>query len=142
MKFILVSLLEQTGDVRSKAVTGRNQGVSEMLYEIQVISQTPLPSDIDLLHDNPRSAKCVSDYLRKQFPQAQLTVFRDGVKLAAAELDGDIESYDIQTVREEASRIPPTYRRGGGAESDDVATGIDGNPTKVWGPDNPEDRYD
>jgi hypothetical protein len=113
-----------------------------MPYEIQVISRTPLPSDLDLVHDNPRSAKCIYDDLRKQFPQAQLAILKDGVSLAEAELDSDIESYDIQTVREEALRIPPTYRRGRGTESDDVATGVDGNPTKVWGPDNPEDRYD
>jgi hypothetical protein len=113
-----------------------------MVYEIQVISGTPPPSDIDLVHDNPRSVKCVFDYLRKEFPDAQFVVLRDGVRVAKAELDHDIESYDIQTVREEASHIPSTYRRGRGAERDDIATGIDGHPTKVWGPENPEDRYD
>ncbi len=37
MRFIPVSLLEQTGDVRSKAVIGRNQDLSKALYQIQVI---------------------------------------------------------------------------------------------------------
>jgi len=113
-----------------------------MVYEIVGVSQLGALNDVDGVYDNPKAAKCDLDSLRKQFPGADLAVAKDGVKLSEAELDAAIESYDIQAVREKESRLPATYRHGRGTEKDDVATDADGNPTKVWGPDNPDNRYD
>ena len=113
-----------------------------MLYEIEGLPQIHVSGDFEGVYDNPKSAKSDLDYLRKQFPGVNLAILRDGVKLTKGELDADIKSYEIQTVREETSRLPSTYRHGRGTERDDVAVGVDGNPTKVWGPDNPEDRYE
>jgi len=113
-----------------------------MVYEIQVPPQTTVLPDLDLIYDNPKSAKSELDYLLKKLPEAALVILRDGIEVSEAELNADIKSYEIQSVREAAARIPATYRRGRGSESDDVATGLDGKPTKVWAPDNPEDRYD
>ncbi len=93
-------------------------------------------------YDNPHLAKRELVDLRKQFPGDDFAVLRDGTKLTDDQLDDEIKDYEIQEVREDASRLPATYRPGRGSERDDVALGIDGNPTKVWGPDNPEDRYE
>lgn len=56
-------------------------------------------------------------------------------------VDKGIESSDIQSVIEAETRLPSTYRHGLGHGTDDIATGADGEPTKVCGPDNPEDLY-
>jgi len=54
-------------------------------------------------------------------------------------VDKVIRSREVESVIEDATRLPSTYRRGYG--SDDVAEGIDGLPTKVDRPENPEDTY-
>ena len=113
-----------------------------MEYEIQVPPQTDIPSDIDLVYDNPKSAKIDLEYLRTRLPGVEFVVFKDHKELTEAQLDADVRSFEIQSVREEATRIPPTYRRGRGVESEDVAIGVDGKPAKVWAPDNPEDRFE
>ena len=113
-----------------------------MIYQITGLSGILAPSDIDGAYDNPKSAKSDLMYLRSRFPDAALSILKDGVGLSDDELDAEIESYEIQAVRKEATQLPGTYRHGRGAESDDVALGGDGNPTKVWGPRNPEDRYE
>lgn len=113
-----------------------------MEYEIQVPPQTDIPSDIDLVYDNPKSAKIDLEYMRTRLPDGKFVVLRDGKELTGAQLDADVKSFEIQSVREEATRLPPTYRHGRGVESDDVAIGFDGKPAKVWGPDNPEDRFE
>jgi hypothetical protein len=50
--------------------------------------------------------------------------------------------HEIGRAFEEETKLPSTYRRGLGRETDDVAEGPSGEPTKVWGPENPEDRYE
>lgn len=112
-----------------------------MVYEIQVHSGPDVLSDPDDLHDNPRSAKQEFEYFRRQFPKAQLVILRDDLIITEAQLDADVTSFEIDTVREATSEVPSTYRHGRGTESDDVAISVDG-PVKVWGPDNPEDRFD
>ena len=94
-----------------------------MVYEIQVPPQMDVPSDLDLVYDNPKSAKADLDYLRRRFPEADLVISKDGVQLTESELVADVKSYEIQSVRDEATRIPATYRRGRGTESDDAFPG-------------------
>ncbi|OFW11267.1 MAG: hypothetical protein A3G20_08400 [Acidobacteria bacterium RIFCSPLOWO2_12_FULL_59_11] len=112
-----------------------------MIYEIVVRSQKVVPSDLDLLHDNPLSAQAVCEALRERFGEVDLAILRDGVELTTADLAEDIKSYEIRTAMEEDCRLPPTYRRGRGDERD-VALGPGGEPTGVWRPPNPEDDYD
>jgi len=50
--------------------------------------------------------------------------------------------HEIGQIFREATKLPSTYTHGLGHESDDVAIGPDGEPTKVRGPENPEDRYE
>jgi hypothetical protein len=113
-----------------------------VIYEIRTAPSIAIDSTLDLVHDNPKSAKALLDYLRKEFPLVDLTILRDGAVLTDAELDAEMKSYDIQCTMQDASRLPSTYRHGRGSHTDDVATGADGNPAKVWGPENPEDRYE
>lgn len=113
-----------------------------MAYEITGLSQVEVPPDIDGVYDNPKSANSDLRHLRRKFPGKNFDILRDGLKLTDAELDADIKSFEIQAVIEKSTQLPATYRPGRGTESDDVATGIDGNPVNVRGPDNPEDRYD
>lgn len=48
---------------------------------------------------------------------------------------------DIDSVIEQAKRLPSTHRRGYGGSRDDVAEGADGLPTKVPTPETPDDRF-
>lgn len=61
------------------------------------------------------------------------------LKAGKRKVDEIIRLGDIQSVIDDGTRLPPTYRRGYG--TDDVAEGPDGLPTKVDRPDNPEDIY-
>lgn len=56
--------------------------------------------------------------------------------------EGFSPNLEIQADIENASKLPMTYRHGLGHQSDDVAIGPGDGPVKVWGPDNPEDRYE
>jgi len=112
-----------------------------MIYKIVVRSPTVVPEDLELIHDNALSAKVVSEYIRKQFGAVDLAILRDDVELTADELAVDIRSYEIRSTMEEATRLPPTYRKARGDERD-VAIGPDGRTAGVWRPPNPEDEHD
>ena len=112
------------------------------MFEIIGLRPEQLPDDIDGVYEDLRAAKVDLDYLRKLHPEIPFSITKDGVKLTDSELVAELRNFDIDTVMESQSRLPSTYRRGGGHERDDVAIGKDGQPTKVWGPDNPEDRHD
>jgi hypothetical protein len=56
------------------------------------------------------------------------------------EVDKRVESDEIHSVMEQQTRLPSTHRHGLAHSADDVAMGTDG-PTKVPGPENPEDRF-
>jgi hypothetical protein len=114
----------------------------KMVYKIAGPSKLSPTPDVDGIYDNPKSARSDLAYLEKQYPKADFVILKDEVKLSHAELDAEVESYDIQAERQESCRLPSTYRPGKGSHTDDVAIGVDGNPTKVWGPENPEDRYE
>ncbi len=86
------------------------------------------------------------DTIDTQFVLRGLFLTREAALEAALsvgkrEVDKGIKSSDIQSVVEAETRLPSTYRHGLGHGTDDIATGADGKPTKVWGPDNPEDLY-
>jgi hypothetical protein len=112
-----------------------------MTYEITVPHGLTLPDDLELIHDNPQSAKEALLELQTYFPNAQFPILRDGTQLGSNELDADIESYEIGLTREGSCQLPTTYRRGWSNTTDEIAKGPDGNPTKVWDPENPEDRF-
>ncbi len=57
------------------------------------------------------------------------------------EVDKRIKSQEIRSVIEKETLLPSTHRHGFGHQADDVAAGRDGRPTKVPGPENPEDRF-
>ena len=48
------------------------------------------------------------------------------------------QSYEIPTPLDVETRLSFTYRRGLGHSTDEIATGGEGKPTKVW---EPEDSY-
>lgn len=109
-----------------------------MEYEIIRISDFNRPTDIDGIYDNPESARIDLEDIRKKYPGRSFGIRKDGAILTDSELNRDI---DIQEARSESIRLPASYRTGRATDRDDVALGIDGNPTVVWAPDNPEDRY-
>lgn len=112
-----------------------------MTYEIIVPHGLTPPDDLDLIHYNPQSAKETLLELQTYFPHTQFLILRDGGQLRSSELDDDIESYEIGLAREESCQLPTTYRRGSSNTTDEIARGPDDNPTKVWDPENPEDRF-
>jgi hypothetical protein len=57
------------------------------------------------------------------------------------EVEKRIRSEDIQAVIDEATHLPSTHGHGLGHGADDVGAGVGGKPTKVPGPENPEDRF-
>jgi hypothetical protein len=113
-----------------------------MFYEITVPAGATIPPGVNLIHDNPTSARETLQDLYMFCGRADFAVLRNGVKLSDEELGADIESYEIAQVRENSSQLPSTYRPGWGVRTDDVAAEPDGNPVRVWGPENPEDRFD
>jgi hypothetical protein len=72
------------------------------------------------------------------FP-SQESAIEAAANVGKRKVDEGITSHDIQSVIEDQTRLPSTYRRGYG--TDDVAKGADGLPTKVDRPDNPDDIY-
>ncbi len=56
-------------------------------------------------------------------------------------IDKGFKSRDVQSVIEKETQLPSTHRHGLGHQADDVPVTIDGQPTKVPGPENPEDRF-
>jgi hypothetical protein len=113
-----------------------------MTYEIRVPTGVTPPPDLDLAYDNPNSAKEDLQELQSLFPQAEFEIFRDGTPLTPSQLAADLTSYEIGQVIRASCELPSTFRRGWSNTTDEVATGPDGNPTKVWDPENPEDRFD
>lgn len=53
----------------------------------------------------------------------------------------EVDKRDIHSVIADETQLPSTHRPGFGHRADDVAVGADGQPTKVPGPENPEDRF-
>jgi hypothetical protein len=113
-----------------------------MTYEIRVPSGITVPSDCELFCDNPKSIQENLQELQDLFPRVQFQVLRDGTAISASQLADDLESHAIAQVREESCELPSTYRRGWSNTTDEVAKDAGGNPTKVWDPENPEDRFD
>jgi hypothetical protein len=111
-----------------------------MVYEIVLKEEATVPYDLELHHDNPRSALEVFEALRGRFGDADVIILRDDVQISAAELASDIESYEIRTIMEEECQLPSTYRHGRGGDSD-LAIGTDGYQHGVWRPKNPDDDF-
>ena len=78
--------------------------------------------------------------LRGSFPTEQAAL-EAAVRAGKHKVDEGIRSHDIRSLIEEETQLPSTYRHGLGHQTDDVAAGVNGSPTKVAGPDNPEDLY-
>jgi hypothetical protein len=113
-----------------------------MIYEIQVPPGITVPPDLDLVYDNPRSALKDLQELQASFPHSKFDILRDAALLSASELAADLKSYEIAQLIDASCELPSTYRRGWSITTDEVAKGPDGNPTKVWDPENPEDHFD
>jgi hypothetical protein len=63
------------------------------------------------------------------------------VSAGKREVDERFKSQETQSVIEQEIRLPSTHCHGLGHQADDVAAGRDGQPKKVPGPENPEDRF-
>ena len=111
-----------------------------MIYEIVIKDKAAFPDDVELLHDNPRSALETVEALRERLGDVRIVILRDDTAITISQLTLDIESYDIRTVIEEESQLPATYKRGRGGDSD-LAIGGDGYRHAVWKPKNPEGDY-
>ncbi len=77
---------------------------------------------------------------KEKFPTKDAAL-EAGLAIGKREVEKRIRSMDIQTVIDQATHLPSTHRHGSGHSTDDVAAGVDGQPTKVPGPENPEDRF-
>jgi len=110
-----------------------------MIYQL-VLKEGPQVSDDLLFHDNPRSALKERAAIREQFGKASIVVMRDEIEISDAELVSDLGSYEIQSVMEEETHLPSTYRHGRDGDSD-LARGADGSQHGVWKPKNPEDDF-
>jgi hypothetical protein len=113
-----------------------------MIYQIDIPLGLSVSSDFDFFYDNPKAVKENLQELQMSYPRVKFQILREGTLLSDKELEADIESYEIALVREDWCQLPSTYRRGWSNTSDEVAKGSDGAPTKVWDPENPEDRFD
>src|SRR6266850_735862 len=113
-----------------------------MPYEILLPHGLSQPSEAELVHDNPVSAKDSYQYLGVMFSNCCLILLRDGKQITEAELESDIQSWEIRSVMADESRLPSTFRHAWPTHSADVATGPNGETVRVWRPENPEDRFE
>lgn len=111
-----------------------------MIYEIRLTPELNVSDDIELFHDNPISAHEVFNDLRKQYGDDDVIILRDDIEITVAQLASDIQSNEIHSAFEEDCRLPSTFRRGRGSDSD-LGIGADGGPAAVWKPKNPEDVF-
>lgn len=89
--------------------------------------------------NNPKEAdECVTKF-REYFPQATFSILRDGFEIEVEELQPDLKSNEIQTVRVGQCFLPASFRTGRFGESD-LATDASGQRHGVWKPPNPEDQ--
>jgi hypothetical protein len=79
--------------------------------------------------------------LKEVFP-TKVVALEAGFAVGKREVEKRMRSNDIQVVLDQATHLPSTHRHGLGHNTDDVAVGADGQPTKVPGPENPEDRFE
>ena len=78
--------------------------------------------------------------LRERFPTKEAAL-EAGFAVGKREVEKRIRLMDIHAVIDQATHLPSTHRHGLGHSTDDVVAGVDGRPTKVPGPENPEDRF-
>jgi hypothetical protein len=78
--------------------------------------------------------------LKTVFPTKE-AAWAAALAVGKREVDRRIESNEIHSVMEQQTQLPSTHRHGLGHQTDDVAMGNEG-PTKVPGPENPEDRFE
>jgi len=78
--------------------------------------------------------------LKEVFPTEEAALSA-ALSVGKREVDKHIRSDDIHSVMDQQTQLPSTHGHGLGHRADDVAMDIDG-PTKVPGPENPEDSFD
>jgi hypothetical protein len=78
--------------------------------------------------------------LKEAFPTKDAALSA-ALTIGKREVDRQIELDEIHSIMDQQTRLPSTHRHGLGHCADDVAMGIEG-PTKVPGPENPEDRFE
>jgi hypothetical protein len=79
--------------------------------------------------------------LLKEIFSTKEAALKAGFAAGKREVEKRIRSEDIQAVIDEATHLPSTHGHGLGHGTDDVGAGVGGKPTKVPGPENPEDRF-
>jgi hypothetical protein len=80
-------------------------------------------------------------FLLKEKFSTRESALEAGFAVGKREVEKRIRSEDIQAVIDEATHLPSTHGHGLGHGTDDVGAGVGGKPTKVPGPENPEDRF-
>jgi hypothetical protein len=116
--------------------------IFEIRCEVDGVAQIFSTPDIEGIYESPQAAKTDLEYLLKTYPaEYKFSIWRDGVRLSAAQVEQDIQSHEIRAVRDAQTKLPATHRHGLGHRHDDVALGPRGEPVKVWGPENPEDAH-
>ena len=75
------------------------------------------------------------------FPVGRFSTKSDALKAGYEFGKRKVDSMQIQGVVGQSTILPSTHGDALGRRADDVAAGSDGKPTRVPGPDNPEDRF-
>jgi hypothetical protein len=79
--------------------------------------------------------------LLKEIFSTKEAALEAGFAVGKREVEKRIRSEEIQTLIGEATHLPSTHQHGLGHGTDDVGADVGGKPTKVPGPENPEDRF-
>ncbi|MGZ5436763.1 MAG: hypothetical protein ACXWID_04295 [Pyrinomonadaceae bacterium] len=111
-----------------------------MFYEVLLNESSDAVANVESF-DNPCEAQDAFQSLCERFGSGAITLMRDNCPITEAQLAADIESYEIQMVREAATQLPSTYRHARGRDGD-LGIGTDGYPHLVDKPPNPEDNYE
>ncbi len=97
-------------------------------------------AEVDIAEDVGPDTIDTRFLLKERFPTKEAAL-EAGFAVGKREVEKRIRSMDIQAVIDQATHLPSTHQRGLGHSTDDIAVDVDGQPTKVPGPENPEDRF-
>ena len=72
-----------------------------MVYRLIPSQPEIIPLGVDREYNNPKTAMRVVKILKEEYPSIDIVILKDGIQLTIEELQSDIDSYEINTMREE-----------------------------------------
>ena len=72
-----------------------------MVYRLIPSQPEIIPLGVDREYNTTKKAMRVVKILKEEYPSIDIVILKDGIQLTIEELQSDIDSYEINTMREE-----------------------------------------